>query len=86
MFTIFESTPLEISGNTVLSLSVILAITMIILGIKTKMRIFNLLSVAPLTYITILFADFSLALVVLGIGLIFFNVYYALLGRYDWCI
>lgn len=73
---------IETGSNTPLLIIAILAVVLMWMGITTKKRIFNLISVPALIYLAVYFSS-SVALMIMFIGLIIWNGYYAFIAGYD---
>jgi len=73
---------IESGSNTPLFIVAVLAIVLMWMGITTRKRIFNLFSVPALIYLAVYFSS-SVALMVMFVGLIIWNGYYAFIARYD---
>lgn len=59
-----------------------IALTLMIFGISSEKRIFNLLSIGAFITLAIEFSD-NVGMLIMFFGLIVFNIYYTFLARYD---
>jgi hypothetical protein len=72
---------IEETSNTPLLIVAILAIVLMWMGISTKKRIFNLMCVPALIYLAVYFSS-SIPLMIMFVGLIIWNGYYAFIAEY----
>jgi len=79
MLTIYEA--LILSTDTMAIFGIILSLALVGLGIFTKQRIYNLLSIGSFIFCAIIFLE-HIPLVITFLGLIIWQVYYVFFADY----
>lgn len=72
----------EVISTTPVFIIAVFAIILMIIGFKSNKRIFNLFSIPAFIYLAIFFND-SVALIIMFVALIIYNIYYAFMAAYE---
>jgi hypothetical protein len=79
MLTIYEALPLSNDGLAIFG--IMLALSLVVVGIISRQRIYNLLSIGAFIFCAILFIDY-IPLVITFVGLIIWQAYYVFFAEY----
>jgi hypothetical protein len=79
MLTIYEAVPLSMDGMAIIG--IMLALALVLVGIISRQRIYNLLSIGAFVFCGIIFMD-HMALVLTFVGLILWQIYYVFFAEY----